>query len=195
MNPKYYVDLDARSGRGPLDPGEVNFLMSQMFKGTHLAIVQECGENASSQNAIAIAFPLACETGHGGLLRVFSDDEKVLGRFLRHPHIHRYVRHLHPTIQEVPAIEKFTTFSRNRVADRLSPSARKRARHRLKELGFAIPAKQREQPGLVIALQSQSNGETFLLRIQRRDLPDRKGADGATFNAYGLSRNHEVPMF
>ena len=195
MNPKYYVDLDARRGPGPLDLGEVSFLMSQMFKGTHLAIVQECGENASSQNEIAIAFPLACETGHGGLLRVFSEDEKVLGRFLRHPHIHRYVRHLDATIQELPAIQRFATFSRNRVADRLSPSARKRARHRLKELGFAIPAKQDEQPGFVIALQSQSNGETFLLRIQRRALPERRAVGGAAFNAYGLSRTHAVPMF
>jgi len=122
MNPKYYVDLDARSGQGSLDLEEVNFLMAQLFKGTHLAIVQECGEDASNQNDIAIAFPLACKTGHGGLLRVFSEDEKVLGRLLRHPHLHRYVRHLHAHIQELPAIERFATFSRNRVADRLSPS-------------------------------------------------------------------------
>lgn len=195
MNLKYYVDLDARKSPGSYDSEEVDFLMSRMLKGTHMAIVQECGESCSNQNTIAIAFPLACETAHGGLLRVFSGDDRVLGRVLRHPHLHRYIRDLGATILEVPAVAQFATFSRNRFADRLSPSARKRAEHRLKAHGFAIPVKHKQQPGFVIALQSQSNGEAFLFRIQRQDLPEKPGIDSAAFNAYGLSRTAVVPIF
>ncbi|MEF8701213.1 MAG: type I-F CRISPR-associated endoribonuclease Cas6/Csy4 [Candidatus Accumulibacter sp. UW25] len=195
MNLKYYVDLDARKGPGCYDSEEVNFLMSRMLRGTHMAIIQECGETSSNQYAIAIAFPLSCDKGHGGLLRIFSGDDKVLGRLLRHPNIHRYVRDLDAAVLEVPSIERFAIFSRNRLADRFSPSARRRADHRLKVYGFTTPTGKKKQPGFAIASQSQSNGEAFLFRIQRLDLSAKPGPEGVGFNAYGLSKSAAVPMF
>ncbi len=195
MTFQYFVDFDTRKGPESYDPEEINFLMSRLLKGVHMAIVQECGEVASNQRVIAISFPLSDKQDHGGLLRVFSDNEAVIGRLLRHPNIHRYGRDVASAICKVPPSNQFAIFSRSRVNDRLSPSALRRAQQRLQEKGFAVPIISKKKSGFAISAQSDTNGQQFQILVHRQDVPTPIIGANSGFNAYGLAKDSSVPMF
>lgn len=189
---QFFVDFDTRNGVDGQDHDEQEFLFSSIFQGVHAAIVQECGESASNQNKMAISFPLSDEKNHGGLIRVLSSDEDVLGRMLRHSNIHRYTVDLDISILKIPAVNNFCIFFRNRINDRVSPSALRRAEIRLKTKSFPIKHVDKNADGFAIYIKSESNGNQFLFKICRKDAVQHLDD---SFNSYGLSSKASVPMF
>ena len=190
---RYFVDFDtAPSG----DTDERRFLMARLFRGIHLAIVQECGPAASNQTLIGVAFPRCDDRYSGDLLRVFSGESAVLERLLRQQTVHRYAQALGAVVREVLAGHSLACFVRTRIHDRLSPSALRRAQRRLAEKGFAIPSAPKDRRGFPIFIQSDTTGQEFPVYVRRdttSEILDRQTA--ARFNSYGLSSDAPVPVF
>lgn len=173
------------------DENDVRFLFSKIFSGMHHAIVLECGDASTSQRKIALSFPCAVEGSHGPVLRVFAASSDILERTLRHPGLHRFVTGLNATVLVVPKTHSFQCFVRDRSADKSSPSAKRRsqARHELlsKPVG-TLHARANTVRGVrfSVDVQSQSNGERFLLHV---NVHSSKAEGVGSFGAYGLSKS------
>ena len=184
----HYVNFDCRESGDKSEEGEGDFLVAHILTGIHQAIVTECGEDATKQSKIAMCFPQANQDSHGAVIRVFTSDKDVMGRLLRNPAVHRYATSVASEILLVPEQHQYQRVARNRQADRLSPSQKRRDVRRGKSVTMAEVRKN----GFIVNVISRTTNQEFPLFITQT--PIDQPSDGV-FNAYGLSTTATMPMF
>ena len=186
---KYHLDFDSALGSvGGFEViAESSFLISRLMKGVHNAIVQECGAQASRQDTIAVAFPLAVTDSHGAVLRVFSNDRSVLERLSRHPGIYRFASEMQLEIKESPSTNKRVAYMRNRSIDKLAPSSIRRAKLRAAVFGEKEASRSKATHEVFsIEMQSDSNSNSPFFHLRIKTLKKEIQSEGL-FNSYGLS--------
>jgi len=196
----HYVDLDCRKSGSCQDENDVKFLFSKIFTGIHHAIVLECGGDSNNQRKIAVSFPQSSADSHGPVLRVFATSNDILDRALRHPSVHRFVTGLHAAVLAVPEARAFQILARDRSLDKASPSSKRRAHARCESIGHPVAISHHHEKKIgrsvcfPVEVQSQSNGERFLLQVGVRS---SESNGNGNFGAYGLSKspNAVVPHF
>ena len=191
---KYYQEISL------LPNAEITpyFIWQKLYQQIHIALAEN--KTADNASAIGVAFPEynADKYSLGTKLRLFSEDEKSLGKMQCEKWLNRlndYV-HLKP-IKPVPEIiVGHACFKHIKFKGNKEKLARRRAKRKGETLQQALAHYEgfEEQHSKLpyINITSQTNGQRFRLFIEKQAMEQPQTG---LFSCYGLSNITTVPLF
>lgn len=187
---KYYQEITLL----PDDMGiSTAFLWSKVFFQLHLVLAAE--KEKRGKGIFAVSFPQYQKEGLGNKLRVFAENETALEDLHLANVLQRFQEYVHITgVRPVRKNHSWAVYKRYQPDSSVHQKAKRYSqRHQVtyEEACSLIKSKKKEKFPYIL-LHSASNGQTFSLFIQKKDVDEKHIQN---FSAYGLSTDSTVPEF